>query len=204
VSNAAKLQKVRAVTSKKDGKIQIEDASAEALLNIAREYHDVAQHLLAASDRRDAETRGVNDRRLSDTRPYSNPINFLYFHAVELCLKAFLRLHLTPINGTWRAKGHPLVRLCRECKTIGLHISPDDRLTLDNVVGLLESGNRSQGFRYFNIGLTFVPDLDWTREVASALLHAVEAIVEKRRDRSDRAPAKVVITLGKPRPKEGC
>jgi hypothetical protein len=56
-----------------------QDASAMALFNMARQYHNVANELLLI-----ATTKRW--------KPW-DPLYLLYFHTIELALKAFLRTH---------------------------------------------------------------------------------------------------------------
>jgi hypothetical protein len=157
------------------------DVSAMAHLNMAREYLDAANRLLD----------------LNQGRAFSNPINFLYFHAIELALKAFLRSFGT------RRKGHKLRLLYEQCRSLGLTVGPDDRVGIANIVSLLAAGNENQGFRYFNLGSVAVPRLSWTRQVVEGLMHAVVARVAPPGSQSGTpgAPAKLIIAYGVPVPK---
>lgn len=120
------------------------DVHANAFLNRALEYHDAAKELFAVSERRP---------KIHGVRALSDPLNFLYFHTVELALKAFLRAH------NHRPWGHKLTKLYEECRTLGLLIGQDDRFTIGNIVSLLQSGNKDQGFRYFNLKSATTADL---------------------------------------------
>jgi hypothetical protein len=142
------------------------DVHAMAYLNMAREYHEAANQLLSVCQRRP---------RIGSRRGLSDPINFLYFHTIELALKSFIRFHGHRIRHS-----HKLTELYEECRTLGLVIGSDDRFTIGNIVSLLESGNEYQGFRYFNLKSTFIPDSPWTREVVEALVRAIAAHAEVR------------------------
>jgi hypothetical protein len=120
----------------------------------------------------------------------------LYFHSLELGLKAFLRANGLPIEGTSR-RSHELTKLYNECRTLGLVVDQDDRVGLGNIVGLLESGNKRQGFRYFSSGSTVTADLGWAREIVQRSVAVIGAEVEKR-DPTARDPprlAKIVMTV---------
>jgi hypothetical protein len=136
------------------------DAHAVSYLGFAKQYHQAANQLLDLH---------ATDGLLRD------PIYFLYFHTVEMALKAFLRAHNVPIIGTQRAreKGHSLTKLYEECRRLGLKIGPDDRFGIANIVNLLDSGNKYQGFRYFTLESGGLPDLSWTRKVVAQLMDAV-------------------------------
>ena len=162
------------------------DVSAMAFFNMAREYRHAASQLLDLN-------KGCS---------FSNPINFLYFHALELTLKAFLRSFDRPIVGTGR-KSHKLSQLYEECQSLGLKIGSNDRVGIANIVSLLEAGNEEQGFRYFNLKSGPVPHLSWTREVVEGLMHAVEprvGVLDKQGS-APAPPAKMTIIYGKPIPK---
>jgi len=75
--------------------------------------------------------------------------NFLYFHTVELTLKAFLRSHSLPI--VTERKNHSLTKRFEECLSLGPKIGQADRVGIGNIVTLLEKENEDQGFRYFNL-----------------------------------------------------
>jgi hypothetical protein len=164
------------------------DETAMAFLNMAREYHDAADELFAVSERR--------PRVHPDHRPLSSPLSLLYFHALELGLKAFLRACGKPIEGTSR-RHHQLTKLYEECRTLGLVVDPDDRVGLGNIVNLLESGNEGHGFRYFRSGSVVTADLAWTREIVQRFIVVIAREVE-RRDPNALAPprpAKMIVTV---------
>jgi hypothetical protein len=169
------------------------DVSAMAFLNGARDYHDAANQLF---DVRQGRPKAHGLRSLTP------PINFLYFHTVELMLKAFLRSCGVPILGTERARGHRLRELYDECRKLGLLIDPPDVLGIENIVGLLDTGNENQGFRYFNLNSTVEADLSWTRAVVEKLMRAVEPQVEVR-SKQDGPPrlSKLTMVWGEPQPK---
>jgi HEPN domain-containing protein len=161
----------------------VTEVSATAFFNQAREYMHAANRLF--------------DETKSNI---SNPINLLYFHAVELTLKAFLRSR----GVTRRRKGreHELKELYDECRGLGLTIDPADQLDIENIVSLLESGNEDQGFRYFNLKSVVMADLSWTREVVEKLIRVVGPQVGVRLDQ-DIVPGvavKGIMILGKPVP----
>jgi len=171
------------------------EETAMAYLNMAREYHDAANELFAVSEGR--------PKTLPNHRALSSPLYLLYFHTLELGLKAFMRAHGLPIVGTSR-RSHELTALYEECRRLGLVIDRDDRVGLGNIVGLLESGNERQGFRYFSSRSVVTADLAWTREIVQRFIVVIAREVEAR-DPDAHAPrriAKVIMTFGKPMPKE--
>src|SRR6266436_4446225 len=72
------------------------------------------------------------------------PTYFLYAHAAELALKAFLRAHNPEVE-----YGHELTVLYEKCRDIGLVIGQNEQTQIGNVVRLLDSANKDQGLRYF-------------------------------------------------------
>jgi hypothetical protein len=151
---------------------RIPDPSAIDFFNFAREYQNAANRLL--------------DLDLEDsTNPYraGAPIYFLYCHAVELALKAFLRSFNRPIPRG--QAGHWLKELYKECRDLGLAISPEDRFAstlgplageLGNIVTLLVAGNEDNAFRYGKpVRAELRASLPWTRDVVEQLVLAVGA-----------------------------
>lgn len=108
-----------------------------------------------------------------------DPINVLYFHAVELALKAFLRSQNVSITDIKRL-GHNLTELYEKCCSLGLAIGPADRrgFEIGNIMTILDKGNENQRFRYPSRESGIMADLSWTREVAEHLMWAVEPHVE--------------------------
>jgi hypothetical protein len=128
-------------------------ATPGAFLNYARQYY------LAAEE-------AANSKFLLIDARY-----FLYFHATELLLKAYQRAHG---REPW---GHEIGALYAECRDLGLKIASDDRIGLQSIVNLLETGNKDMGFRYFSLESSVLPEMNWTREVVGQLLSVVTAFV---------------------------
>jgi hypothetical protein len=152
--------------------------SAEAFLNMARDYADAANELFMVADAR-PKTRG-------HMPPLSSPLYFLYSHAAESAFKAFLTANGIPIGEIAQRLRHNLPKLYERSRNLGLVIGGSDRLQIGNVVSLLHSENEDNGFRYYNLGTppasgppgsmpsVAIPDLSWVREVTGELLKAVE------------------------------
>src|SRR3989442_11277472 len=151
------------------------NVSAMALLNYARQYHEAAEILF-------------------DNKPgLTRVINFLYFHTVELLLKSYLKA-----SGK-KASGHSIAALHKEAQRLGLKIQ-HDQLGLQNIVGLLESGNKGSAFRYFTLKSGNEPDLNWTREIVKELMDIVKPFVESKFDTSSAGvPVKLMIKWSKPK-----
>jgi len=128
---------------------------ALAFLGSARQYHGAAEQLF--------------DQR----RNLYHPVYFLYFHTVELALKAFLHSLDVPPK-----MGHKLTELYEECRKNGLVIGPEDQFQIGNIVSLLESGNKHHSFRYMAKKPRSLPDFSWTREVVGELMQAVARHLE--------------------------
>jgi hypothetical protein len=160
------------------------DVSAMAFLNSARSYHGAAN-------------------RLFESQPFRDPTYFLYFHTVELLLKAFLRSENVPILGT-RRQSHRLTDLYEECRNLGLVIGQHDGFEIGNIVSLLDSGNEYQAFRYFNLESQVMPDLRWTHEVVEQLMRAVESKLGAPSPQNVRPGrgVKGVMVIGQPVPQD--
>ncbi len=155
-----------------------------AFLNLARQYQKAASRLLTSVE---------SEKKGSQIVPLSDPIYFLYFHTVELALKAFLRFHGQDVPRG--QEGHDIVELHRQCQSLGLRLSADPH-GLQNIVTLLASGNDDHGFRYFNLKSSALPDLPWTRDVVDSLIQVVRECVD---DHAPPGPAvKVQLIVGRP------
>jgi hypothetical protein len=126
-----------------------------------------------------------------------DPTYYLYFHSIELVLKAFLRAKGLNLD-TFRH--HLLTKLYAECKAQGLMIPDVDKHEPTNVVSLMEAGNQYQGFRYFNSESISIPALPWLSEFLPKLIAAVDvevgrAVVSKGVTGN---VSKLTITVSKP------
>jgi hypothetical protein len=130
-----------------------------------------------------------------------SPIDVLYFHAIELALKAFLRAYDIPIVAGGVRKHHRLTDLYSECNTLGLKISGNDQTGIKNIVSLFDA-NSDQGLRYFNIRGSVLPELSWTCEVVERLMAVVERHVNERAAKDGvidgRAVKKINFIASKP------
>jgi hypothetical protein len=101
-----------------------------------------------------------------------DPIYFLYHHATELALKAFLLSHSLDVP---RGKpGHDIGTLFDRCRTSGLLGPADDNSELRTFVYLLGEGDRWYRYRYAGAGNErFIPDFAWVREAVGQLFEAV-------------------------------
>jgi HEPN domain-containing protein len=103
--------------------------------------------------------------------PWSNPIYFLYFHAIELALKAYLRSFNLAVKRT-----HKITNLYRQCRKLGLQIRADDSTGIANVINLMDSASAGQDFRYYSpTSAGNLPQLSWTRDEANQLMRGGRA-----------------------------
>jgi hypothetical protein len=159
------------------------DAHASSFLGVARQYQKAA-NLLYESD-----------------KTLRSPTYFMYFHTIELALKAFLRAADVSIVADGKRKHHKVTELYEECRGLGLRIGHDDRFDLRNVVVLLEGAHEEQGLRYFKQKGSSIPELSWTRDAVEKLLRAVEPSVKKKAETDGIVPGRAVkfdLVFGKP------
>ena len=132
---------------------------ARAFFKMAHDYADAGNELFMIADARP---------KIHGWLPLESSLYLLYSHAAELALKAFLCAKNIPIPKT-----HELATLYAQSRSLGLVIGPSDRFEIGNIVLLLDSGNKYQGFRYFNLESGATVDLSWVHEVIPALIRAV-------------------------------
>jgi hypothetical protein len=121
------------------------------------------------------------------------PLYYLYFHVVELLLKAFLRA-----NGKKPKGNHEITELLRQALALGLAIPTDTEIW--GIVNLLTSGNTEHAFRYgTSKTVTTQPDLNWTRNGVAKLVEVVSKFVDPDDSTSKKGtPVSIQITFGKP------
>jgi hypothetical protein len=168
--------------------VPAKDEHAASFFGFAGRYQKAANLLYAS------------DRTLTDQ------INFLYSHAIELALKAFLRAHNLPIVVAQGArKHHRLAELYEECRSLGLKIGADDATNIRNIMCLLDGANKEQGLRYFSVNSATTPELSWTRDGVERLMRVVEPIVNTSAQADGIVPGRAVklnMTFGKPETKD--
>ena len=137
-------------------KERVDETPAEAFLSTAQQYHLAAATLLPLYQRAES------------------PLYFLFAHAIELALKAYLRSR--GLSAPRGQRGHALQGLFEQCQRKGLQVGCD----LRNVIHLLESENKQHGFRYFVFEPKGRPDINYLREVVDELMGVVEEEVHKK------------------------
>ena len=129
--------------------------------------------------------RSLNAQKLKATHP-DEPVNFLFYHAIELYLKAYLRLHRhSPKELASRAFSHNVGALARKAKEHGLFLMDQD----EEVLSFMENSDAVIRARYIKTGATNRPThgaLDRTckslrQTIAEALMDAGEPVRGIRR-----------------------
>jgi hypothetical protein len=110
---------------------------------------------------------------------YSKPIQFLYFHAIESSLKAFLGLLNQPIP-----KGHDIAKYYAQCRALGL--PQDRRLDSHNAVAGLANANEQHRLRYFVLGSYSQPSMRMAKTGTRFILRAVARDFERRGVRQEK------------------
>ena len=94
---------------------EIDRTSDVALFNTARSYRRSAEYLLKG--------------RLKEVTHPHKPVEFLFCHALELYLKAYLRATGSGVKALQR-KGHVFSKLLSTDKKRGLEVAPEDKAAL--------------------------------------------------------------------------
>jgi hypothetical protein len=131
----------------------------------ALEFFGTAGEWLTAAD----ELLRVQGGKPDAIYGWQHPIYFCYFQSIELALKAFWRSHNPEVE-----YGHSLTDFYEKCRGKGLVIDTDDQTSIGNIVRMLDAGNEDSGFRYFVNTDRVLGTLEWTQEVATRLLQAVQ------------------------------
>lgn len=135
--------------------------NAVGLYHYARSYHDSARALLAA--------------KVTTTHPDA-PVSYLYFHAIELFLKAFLRAHGHTVEELERKFRHDIGKMRDRATDLSLHFFMDeDRVVLAYMVKtkvVLKS-------RYIETGYFERPTNEALERTAKSLRNTVCAAVRE-------------------------
>jgi hypothetical protein len=135
----------------------------------AKEYRLAADILCNARDAVSSE------QGITDEMPW-HPIYFLYSHATECALKAYLRTADGEVQAT-----HNIFSLYRQCVQKGLKLVSLDQIDANNMIGFLQSGNEDQGFRYLlkSDKTSVLPEFAWARDFVSKLILDIEPSVSR-------------------------
>lgn len=141
-------------------------------------YLDAAQHLHRAYEAGELRLR------------FEMPLYYLYCHAIELILKAFLRAKgMSAQRLASREFGHNLIVLWNACAAEGVQSHPVADAFLEQVIELLDPFAQDFEFRYLKTGIKRLPTL---AEVQSAVVHLSGAVEPH-----------CVATLREPAPERG-
>ena len=132
---------------------------AMRFFNMATNYQLAANELVAISDADKKKRTALRD-----------PTYYLYFHALESGLKAFLLLNDAMPDGA----RHDLMDLYRKAVAVGL----DREGHALTVVSAMDDANKDHALRYFTVHSTGAPELGWTKQVAHALMESIRSAIE--------------------------
>lgn len=120
--------------------------------------------------------RVLNANRPKVTHP-DEPVNFLYYHAIELYLKAFLRLHgHTPRELAGRKFGHDVGAISKRAVELGLFLADEDK----EVLFVMESTDAVIRSRYIKVGHFRRPTHGALDRTCKSLRQSIgEALLEK-------------------------
>jgi hypothetical protein len=154
-------------------------------------YGLAAQHFDLACQYKDAADL-LYDQIHSDTnqKAIREPTYYLYHHAVELALKAFLCACNKPLVSR---SEHHIDHLYKKCRKMGLVVRDDHHWEVHNCIDLL-AGERNRFYRYPTQKWHPSSDLDWTRDVVTRLFDAVAQPAQTDTPR----PSGVRAYIGKP------
>lgn len=135
-------------------------------LNLGGSFLVAARNLRSSVDNRDLRL------------PFDAPIYFLYSHALELTMKAFLRGNGFPaMRLASREFGHQLQVLWKECTRQGLSITPKKRAFINGVIEILDPVAMAYRFRYLKVGEASMPELDDMDRAVELLMCAVTPLL---------------------------
>lgn len=136
------------------------------IFNFGGSFVDAGQHLARATDKKELSLR------------FDAPVYFLYSHAIELTLKAFLRAKgYSAKRLASREFGHQLKVLWRECIEAGLSTQPNNDAFIEGVIETLDPLATAYEFRYFKVGIKQMPPLNELDLAIGRIRAAVEPIV---------------------------
>jgi HEPN domain-containing protein len=159
----------------------------------ARSSYSMALKYLGAANKLYALSLATGKR--AQFWPWSSPIHFLYFHTIELALKAYLRSFNLNVKRT-----HKITNLYRQCRKRGLRIRPDDSTGIANVINLLALAGDGRDFRYYSpMSAGSLPTLQWTRYEANQLMRVVGRRVRRMGFTTKPGPvARLAISFERP------
>jgi hypothetical protein len=151
------FQKIWLRTRMSKGKSPEEIADDEARTTPVGMYNVADAYLISA---RALRTAGIKHGLAT------KPVEFLYSHAVELYLKAFLRLHGETVEVLEKRYRHNAAKLGQRAKKLGLVLDAEDA----ELFGAMRTTNSVIRTRYIRTGATALVNLDYL-DVAAEHLH---------------------------------
>jgi hypothetical protein len=131
------------------------------MFNMAESYWHAARYLQAG---------GLK------TTHSNSPVSFLYYHAIELYLKAFLRLSgHTPRELSSKKYGHKIDRLAERAGEIGLPLMDEDK----EVVSMAIDSDAPMRARYLQVGYFRWPGHDAIDRTCQSLRQSVGGALRK-------------------------
>jgi hypothetical protein len=125
-------------------------------------FFRAAQHLRKALEAQELRLR------------FDMPVYHLYYHALELTMKAFLRTRGFSAKCLRSPEfGHKLQVLWEACVAQGLHSSVAKDAVIAEVIGLLDPYATEFEFRYLKVGYKKLPGLGVVERAAADLTAAV-------------------------------
>lgn len=122
---------------------------------------------------------------------FDMPVYYLYCHAFELTLKAFLRTKgMSAHRLASREFGHKLHVLWKACLAEGLQSSPVADASIAQAIELLDPFAREFEFRYIKVGFKRLPTLTDVQSAVADLMaavkpHCVTTLIGPILDRAD-------------------
>lgn len=117
----------------------------------------------------------LQEAQVKATHPDS-PIWFLYYHAVELYLKAYLREHGHSVKELRTKFGHRVISLSEETKRCGLHLEDED----EHVFSLMADTDDVMAYRYIRRGHFTRPTHEALDRTCTSLHHSVGEALRTR------------------------
>ena len=104
-----------------------------------------------------------------------SPISFLYFHAMELYLKAFLRLHDVSVEELSKKYRHHVLALSGAAKTLGFHLDDEDEV----VVKMMDAMDLTD-VRYIRTGRFLQPSHEALHRTCRSFHETVEQALREK------------------------
>lgn len=119
---------------------------------------------------------GLEDKSLRIR--FQMPVYYLYSHAFELTLKAFLRVKGHSSDDVRKKFGHKLQLVWTACLNEGLKLNPVAQAFVEQIVDLLDPYATEYEFRYVKTGFKSLPSLEDIESSLNDLLETVRPLCE--------------------------